>query len=521
MRIVLSILALGLGLATTAPAAGVATHVVVVVWDGMRPDFITPTNAPVLHDLAQRGVFFAHNHSVYVTSTEVNGTALATGVYPQTSGVIANSELWPELSPERLIGTDSLNAMRAADRIGRYLNAPTLAEIVQANHLTTAVAGSKPVVLLQDRSERAVAAPNAVLEEGNMLPPGQSAAVTKLLGPFPPIGEANKTNRDLWTARALIGPLWERGVPAFSLLWLAEPDFSQHAAAPGSPHALAAILNSDHALGLVIDALKRKGVYEQTDLFVVSDHGFSTITATINVAARLQQKGFRAARQFSSQTQRGDVLVDGLGGSVFLYVAGHDEATIQRLVGCLQTEDYPGVIFTAKPLPGTFALRDALIGSPHEPDIAIAMRWTDHASPNGTPGELISDNASASDTLVADPQPHTGTHASLSRYDLHNTLVGAGPDLRAGFTDPVPSGNVDVAPTILYLLGVPPPKPMQGRVLFEALTTGKNAPPNAVTHKLETSAPVGGGHWRQSLSVSEVAGVRYFEEGNGRFDGGN
>ena len=98
MRIVLSILALGLGLATTAPAAGVATHVVVVVW----------MDAAGLHHTHQRagaprpgaaGVFFAHNRSVYVTSTEVNGTALATGVYPQTSGVIANSELWPELSP--------------------------------------------------------------------------------------------------------------------------------------------------------------------------------------------------------------------------------------------------------------------------------------------------------------------------------------------------------------------------------------------------------------------------------------
>ena len=60
---------------------------------------------------------------------------------------------------------------------------------------------------------------------------------------------------------------------------------------------------------------------------------------------------------------------------------------------------------------------------------------------------------------------------------------------------------------------------MQGRVLFEALTTGKNAPPNAVTHKLETSAPVGGGTGA-ILSVSEVAGVRYFEEGNGGFTDG-
>src|SRR5579885_3600419 len=62
--------------ADTRPAR--AEHIVVVVWDGMRPDFVSPQFTPHLHQLASEGVFFRNHHPVYVSSTEVNGTALAT-----------------------------------------------------------------------------------------------------------------------------------------------------------------------------------------------------------------------------------------------------------------------------------------------------------------------------------------------------------------------------------------------------------------------------------------------------------
>jgi len=60
------------------------------------------------------------------------------------------------------------------------------------------------------------------------------------------------------------------------------------------------------------------------------------------------------------------------------------------------------------------------------------------------------------------------TRASV-RFDLHNTLVAAGPDFRKGVVDPLPSGNTDIAPTVLWILGIQPAAPMDGRVLTEAL----------------------------------------------------
>jgi predicted AlkP superfamily pyrophosphatase or phosphodiesterase len=63
-------------------AAGKAEHVVVVVWDGMRPDFISSEHTPVLYQLARDGVRFENHHAVYCSATEVNGTSIATGCYP-------------------------------------------------------------------------------------------------------------------------------------------------------------------------------------------------------------------------------------------------------------------------------------------------------------------------------------------------------------------------------------------------------------------------------------------------------
>src|SRR5579871_354928 len=91
LLLIFGLTVLGSGM-TRAADRGSASHVVMIVWDGMRPDFVTPQYCPTLYELANKGTFFARNHAVYVSTTEVNGTALATGVHPDHSGIIANTE---------------------------------------------------------------------------------------------------------------------------------------------------------------------------------------------------------------------------------------------------------------------------------------------------------------------------------------------------------------------------------------------------------------------------------------------
>ena len=153
-------------------------------------------------------------------------------------------------------------------------------------------------------------------------------------------------------------------------------------------------------------------------------------------------------------------MVVGNGGSVLFYVVGHDATVTRRLVEFLQQSDFAGVIFTKQGLPGTFHLNDAKIDNPHAPDVVMAFRWNDSKNQFGTPGMIDAD---------WQREAGKGTHATLSRFDMHNTLVAAGPDFRRGQTDDLPTGNVDLSPTILYILGIKPPQEMDGRVLSEAM----------------------------------------------------
>ncbi|MGC3957540.1 MAG: alkaline phosphatase family protein [Verrucomicrobiota bacterium] len=118
----------------TAQAAGGAEHVVIVVMDGLRPDAITAENMPTLFALGKEGVFFANHHPVYPSSTEVNGTALATGTWPAHSGVVANREYRPEVDPLAPVDTqgDWASWLGDAKRSGKWIKAPTLIEQVRA-----------------------------------------------------------------------------------------------------------------------------------------------------------------------------------------------------------------------------------------------------------------------------------------------------------------------------------------------------------------------------------------------------
>src|SRR2546429_2143558 len=94
-------------LVCVSAAANESRHVVVVVWDGMRPDFVTEQNTPALWKLAQSGVTFQNHHAVYPSATIVNGTAINTGVYPNRSGVLVNHDYRPEIDAKKSIDVEN------------------------------------------------------------------------------------------------------------------------------------------------------------------------------------------------------------------------------------------------------------------------------------------------------------------------------------------------------------------------------------------------------------------------------
>jgi predicted AlkP superfamily pyrophosphatase or phosphodiesterase len=484
-------------------------HIVVVVWDGMRPDFVSEETTPTLWKLAHEGVTFRNHHPVYPSATMVNGTAMVTGVCPGKNGVIANYEYRPEIDRRRPINVENPAAVSRGDELsgGRYISVPTITELVQRAGGRTAIASAKTVALLLDRHAGVGPAKNCVtLVAGRTLPPDALTSVVAALGPFP----VARLQHDTWTRKAVTDLFWKDGVPALSVIWLGEPDLTEHETAPGAPPALAAIKSSDENLAAILSALDAKGARETTDVLVVSDHGFSTIRRSIDLRKILSAAGFRAKTEFDDEPKTGDIMLVGNGGSVLLYVVGHDATVTQRLVEFLQQSDFAGVIFTKQGLPGTFSLDEAKIDTPHAPDIVMAFCWKDSKNQFGAPGMIDAD---------WQREAGKGTHASLSRFDMHNTLITAGPDFRRGQTNDLPTGNIDLVPTILRILGIKAPQGMDGRILSEAMVNTDRVPAarGTETKTIEAKEDFATGKWRQSLQFSRVGSTIYLDEGNGSF----
>jgi arylsulfatase A-like enzyme len=157
---------------------------------------------------------------------------------------------------------------------------------------------------------------------------------------------------------------------------------------------------------------------------------------------------------------------------------------------------------------GTFGLDQAKIDSQHAPDVVMAFRWNDSKNQFGVPGMIEADWQRGAGK---------GTHATLSRFDMHNTLIAAGPDFRCGQLDHSPTGNVDLAPTILRILGITPLQQLDGRILSEAMINIDMPALKPETKTIEATKDFPSGTWRQSLQISRVGSIIYLDEGNGAF----
>src|SRR6478672_5978545 len=104
------VLASGVIAVAAAALASVAaqdlTHrQLIIVIDGLRPDYVTREAMPRLVRLGERGIVFTAHHSVVPTVTRVNGSSLVTGAYPETHGLLGNTIYIPSVSRTHVLDT--------------------------------------------------------------------------------------------------------------------------------------------------------------------------------------------------------------------------------------------------------------------------------------------------------------------------------------------------------------------------------------------------------------------------------
>ncbi|WP_370663516.1 alkaline phosphatase family protein [Massilia rhizosphaerae] len=178
------------------------------------------------------------------------------------------------------------------------------------------------------------------------------------------------------------------------------------------------------------------------------------------------------------------IVVAANGGSDYFYVPGHDAATVQKLVKVLQQREEYGAIFVDSrygSIPGTLMmsqvnLENAKRQNNGQPDVVVSFNWDYNTSVQGMPG-IEFESAGG----------QRGMHGSFGISDVHNTLIANGPSFLANKVVTTPSGNVDVAPTVAYLLGLSMPQ-ADGRVLNEGLASPATKDAPTVTASTVTPA---------------------------------
>ena len=475
----------------------------VFVVDGLRPDSITAEDTPTLFRLRAEGVDLANSHAVFPTVTRVNAAAIATGTQPGTNGLVGNQMFVPAVDSRRAFDTGNYRNFLTLDQAtgGRGLQAPTLAERLHARGLVLAGVSSGSTgsaFLLNPKAVSGIGAlVNGYLDPGKTMayPAGISEAVLARFGPAPvkAPGGARFDAAVTWTQRVLREYVLPELAPAVVINWLTEPDHSQHHVGVGSPPAREALHNGDREIAQVLDGLHAAS----TSVLVVSDHGFTTNTAGVDVAGALVLAKLKAAADST------DVILASSGQAVALHVDGHDAERIARIARFIQAQDWGGVIFSAERVEGAFPLELIHVANrERSPDLLFTFPWTSRRNAFGVSGTDLAN-------VSAGGAPYVSDHGSMSPWNVRNTFLAWGAGVKKGVTVGVPAGNVDVTPTVLALLGIDGEPGLDGRVVTEALEGGPDPERVAVETRIHTAAA---GAYRAALQISTVDGRRYVDK---------
>lgn len=471
-------------------------RILIVVFDGLQPSQITPELMPNLSSFAKAGVTFANHHPVFPTVTRVNASSLVTGCTPGRHGLAGNTFLCRDFDPHRVIPALEPTLQEIVDSTGRALLAPTLADLLGQHGMEYFAIGTGTSGNAYVHNPNADTSGGATIHPDFALPRSLHGELSERFGEWPAQDLPN-TARLVHARRILTEFVLPERDPAVALLWSSEPDKTQHEDGVGLGRAPQALSEADAEFGEVMAWLESNGRAGTTDVFVASDHGYSTISEVIRVEQLLREA------EFPTVDIPGGVAVAANGGSVLLYVNESDPQTAETLTAWLVAQPWCGPLFASERVgepAGTLPL--ALLGcdGPRSPDLIMSFPWQSIENPAGYAGL-----APATGGAVGQ-----GQHGSLSKHELRNTGLAGGPSFKRGTIVETPTGNIDLAPTILHLLGLDAEgSAMQGRVLPEALDNGPSGPiPDRQVHKAERPG------FRQELQVSAVGKTKYVDWGN-------
>lgn len=424
-------------------------HVVVICVDGL-PAYLFDdpiASMPTIRSLGANGV---HAKGMTVSNPSVtwpNHTSLTTGVRPEKHGVLFNGVL------ERTgLGLPvKVNAFKDKSELVRV---STIYDVMHGAGLTAAAIN---------------------------WPCTRNA--TSLVDNFPDVPEAFKhttpqlidemkqtgllTDRDIKDFTKLSGPardrIWTDAVchsirtrkPNLVLFHPLNVDGTHHKYGPQSPAGYTAVAFADTLVRDVVKAIDDAGIRDKTTIFIVSDHGFTSIPKTLQPNVVLRQAGLLTLEGTQITSARAQVIPEGGIGMLYLTVPDKLEEQRQQVGKLFEGRDGIAAVLT----PDEFSKYG--LPQPREyPQMADLILVAKD-------GYGISATATGEDFVITS-EGTPGTHGFLSTNPKMNaTFIASGLGVRRGETIESVE-NIDLSPTIAHLLGIDFPH-VDGKVVTQAL----------------------------------------------------
>ena len=407
-------------------------HVVVISIDGMRGSVLSAPHPdlkiPNLRRLMAEGSYAEAVEAVYPSVTYPCHTTLVTGRVPAEHGIYTNLS-------SRQAGKNPRDWFWFA----KSIKASTLWDEARRAHLTTASV-AWPVTVgaaidwdvpeIWNPYKKAAADPVYLAKFMNPITAIETLAALGI----------PKEVSDLDEPRTRLAVYFlEKHKPNLLLVHLEDVDDTEHGSGPDSPQTAAALEKVDAHVGEILAEVKRAGIEETTDVFVVSDHGFQNIHRYISPNILLESAGLLTTHW--GAITGGRIATVANGGSFFIYwPPGEDlRAEVDAALKPLRDQGLVWSVFD----------HQALLDMGADPGAQLALEAPDSTEyTNDSNGDLVRQEKS----------PATGTHGFLPyRKGLEASFVAWGPEIRQG-VDLHRIRMTAVGPTILKAMGIDDPK---------------------------------------------------------------
>src|SRR5262249_17320318 len=243
-------------------------HLIMISIDGMPPDYYTNPAAiglkvPTLTSMKLNGAYADGVEGVYPAVTYPAHTTLVTGVLPATHGIVQNRIFEPPTEPQT----------RSWYWFASGLKVETLWMAAKKAGLSVGTVGW-PVTAGADVDYNFPEVWD---------PPEQPLTPKRALQYWTP-GLVDKVVSSMGTSRGDQFPtsvaeyIIKNYKPNLLLLHLIELDDTHHHAGPRSQKAIEVMEREDGYISRIIQATRDAGIFDSTTVFVVSDHGFASVS---------------------------------------------------------------------------------------------------------------------------------------------------------------------------------------------------------------------------------------------------